>query len=212
MSGGSWAEVDQWTVAAETWACETIEPIVIDRESTVSFFEILAECSVTFAGFGAVHAALMGDGSPRTLHRSFTIVLCGSLAFVLSVVVLLLADAGWSASTLWRTTSIIGACLCALGAWFFLIGHQQTSRIGFGAQSPVVFTIAAVFIFLPAPLLALNAVGWPWPTGPHIYKVALVMVLVSGALGLLGSFWFPLTHVVRELEETTESADSEEPE
>jgi len=47
----------------------------------LSFFEIFAECSIAFAGFGAVHAALRGAGGPRGDFRAFSVVSHGLMSF-----------------------------------------------------------------------------------------------------------------------------------
>ena len=57
-------------------------------------FELLAECSVTFAGFAAVYAALRGSRGPRGAFRAWATVAQGFLAFFCSLAPLLFSNLG----------------------------------------------------------------------------------------------------------------------
>ena len=167
----------------------------------MDFFQTLAECSVAFAGFGAIHAVLERSNAPRVLHRAFTIVLTGSMSFVLSVVVLLMDGLAIQSVMLWQLASGCGFVLTSLGGAFFYLGHRKASRLGFGPQSPVFFRIASTLLLGAVPLLFLNAVAWLWTPNWGIYATALTMILASGLFALLGSFWFPLAFAMQSVED-----------
>lgn len=171
----------------------------------MSFFQTLAECSVAFAGFAAIHAVLKGGTTGRALHRSFTIVLTGALAFGLSVLVLLLDQLDLSAPALWRIASAIGLAASALGSALFYRSHRRLAGLGEVAQTPLGFMVAASLLVLPIPLMFLNLGGWLWPPGAAAFGAAVAMTLGSGVVALLGSFWFPIKAVIRELEEERRS-------
>ena len=167
----------------------------------MSFFQTLAECSVAFAGFAAIHAVLKGGTTGRALHRSFTIVLTGALAFILSVLVLLLDEFDLSAASLWRVASAFGLAASAVGGLLFYGSHRRLARLGQVAEAPLVFAVAASLLALPAPILLLNLGGWLWPPGAPAYGAAVTMILGSGVFALLGSFWFPIEAAIHGLEQ-----------
>jgi len=172
----------------------------------MSFFQTLAECSIAFAGFAAIHAVLNGGTSGRALHRSFTIVLTGALAFGLSVLVLLLDQFDLSAATLWRVASAIGLTVSALGSFLFYESHRRLSGLGQIAQSPFLFNLAGLLLSLPVLILFLNFGGWLWSPGAPAFGVAVTMMLGSGVIALLGSFWFPIEAAIEGLERDRPSA------
>ncbi|MBW2415536.1 MAG: hypothetical protein JRG76_13605 [Deltaproteobacteria bacterium] len=70
---------------------------------------LLAECSITFAGFAAVLSALRGSQGPRGSFRAWTTVSQGLLTFVLSLIPLVLARTQLSEPDIWRIASGTGA-------------------------------------------------------------------------------------------------------
>jgi hypothetical protein len=175
----------------------------------MDFFQTLAECSVAFAGFAAIHAVLKGGKTGRILHRSFTVVLTGALAFMLSVLVLLLDDLGLDPTTLWRVASGFALLAIGFGGFLFYRSHRDLSRLGDGAQAPLTFAIAAVLLLLPIPVLLFNLGGWWWPPGAVAYGAALTMLLASGVVALLGSFWFPLSLAIQSAQSADVDSDSD---
>ena len=163
----------------------------------MEFFQTLAECSVAFAGFAAIHAALKGGNTGRVLHRSFTVVLTGALAFILSILVLVLDEFDLPVATLWRVASGIALVGVGYGGYLFYGSHLKLTALGDGPQAPLIFAVAALLMLLPIPLLLLNLGGWLWPPGAPAYGAALAMLLGSGVVALLGSFWFPLSIAIR---------------
>jgi len=165
----------------------------------MSFFQTLAECSVAFAGFAAIHAALKGGTTGRALHRSFAIVLTGALAFILSILVLLLDQFDLTAISLWRIASAFGLAASAFGGLLFYQSHRRLAGLGQVAQAPLIFAIAALLLMLTTPIMLLNLGGWLWPPGAPAYGAAVTMMLASGVLALLGSFWFPIEVAIQDL-------------
>ena len=166
----------------------------------MSFFQTLAECSIAFAGFAAIHAVLQGGTSGRALHRSFTIVLTGALAFGLSALVLLLGEFDLSAIILWRAASAIGLTVSAIGSFLFYRSHRRLSELGQVAQAPFLFTVAGLLLSLPVPIMFLNLGGWLWSPGAPAFGTAVTMMLGAGVIALLGSFWFPIEAAIEGLE------------
>jgi hypothetical protein len=173
----------------------------------MDFFQTLAECSVAFAGFAAVHAVLKGGNSGRILHRSFTIVMTGSLAFVLSLLVLILNQFGFSELSLWRTASAVALLISGLGVALFLRSHSRLTALGDGPQSPAFFFIGAVLLLASQPLLIANLTGWFWIPSAPAYGAALSLMLFTGVIALLGSFWFSLRESIHEAESAHQSAE-----
>ncbi|MDX1579019.1 MAG: hypothetical protein R3266_11060 [Gemmatimonadota bacterium] len=175
----------------------------------MDFFQTLAECSVAFAGFAAIHAVLKGGNTGRILHRSFTVVLTGALAFMLSLLVLLLDQLDLPATTLWRIASGIGLTATAVGGFLFYRSHRRLAELGEVAQAPVVFAIAAWLLALPTPAMLLNLGGWLWTPGAAAYGAALTMILGAGVLALVGSFWFPMEMTIKGAERERRSVRGE---
>ena len=166
----------------------------------MDLFQTLAECSIAFAGFGALHAVVAGGDTPRIMHRAFTIVLTGSLAFILSIVAVLLGEFGFDAEALWQLASGVGIVVVGIGAAFFYAGHIRTTQAGHRPQSPVFFAIAASLLLSALPILLMNGIGWLWQPSALAYGAALILILSSGIIALLGCFWFPVATAVRDAE------------
>jgi hypothetical protein len=130
----------------------------------------------------------------------------GSLAFVLSLLVLILNEFGFSELSLWRTASAVALVMSGLGVALFLRSHRRLSALGDGPQSPVFFAIGALFLLASQPLLVANLTGWFWTPAAPAYGVALSMMLFTGVIALLGSFWFSLREAIKEADEAQQSA------
>lgn len=158
----------------------------------MNFFEILAECSIALAGFGAVHAVLQGSGGARGLLRAWFVVSQGAIAFGLCMLVLLLDLASLSDEELWRFASMAGA-LCAGGLTIamFRIDAKMT-RQGHPPQAAVNLRTAQSLLVLSVLLLIINFIEWPLQSGPLPYAIAVTFMLISGLLALLHSFFVPL--------------------
>lgn len=158
----------------------------------MNFFEIVAECSIALAGFGAVHAVLQGAGGPRGILRAWHVVSQGSVAFTLCVLALLLDLTSLGADAVWRTASIIGALGSGgLAATMFRVNIRMT-RLGHPPQSPLNLRASQSLFTLAFLLLVVNSLGWPWRPGPLPYAIAVTFILMSGLLALLHSFFVPL--------------------
>ncbi|WOJ97598.1 hypothetical protein R0137_03260 [Congregibacter brevis] len=177
----------------------------------MELFQTLAECSVAFAGFAAVHAVLKGGDNLRILHRSFTIVMTGSLAFILSILALLLDEVGFSEITLWKASSAVGFVLSGYCGILFFSSHRQLTKLDYGPQSRVFFAIAALLLLLPCPVFLLNMGGWLWESSAEVYGLALAMILTSGVVALLGGFWFSLAIAIKAVNEGSGRLDSNSP-
>ena len=163
----------------------------------MSFFEILAECSIAFAGFGAVHAALKGATSGRGPIRALVIVMLGALAFILSIFPLVLALTALSSTVLWRLVSVVG--LPASGGvlvFFFRVDARMTA-LGQPSPAPRMLRGAMLMVTAATGAMLLNLVGWPWPPGPFLYAFAVGSLLTAGIVALLHSFWVPVESVLR---------------
>jgi hypothetical protein len=158
----------------------------------MSFFEILAECSVALAGFGAVHAALHGSSSPRGLFRAWTVVLQGTVAFVMCVIPLLLALAALSHEQIWLGASIAAVACTGVPFYLNLSFDFRMARMGHPSQAIVFLRTAQSLSALAVFLLLLNVFGWPLPPGPFLYGAASVCVFMVGFMAMLHSFYLPI--------------------
>jgi hypothetical protein len=160
--------------------------------SDLSFFEIFSECSIAFAGFGAVHAALAGEGGPRGDFRAFSVVSHGLLSFVLSIVPLLLALTLPPEEVLWRIAS--GCGLAGTMALFLssLAFDSRMTRLGHPPQARLSIRQAQASLLLAALVMLGNLVGWPGTPAPFPYAVGLVFTLWAGMIALLHAFLRPI--------------------
>lgn len=158
----------------------------------MDFFEIFAECAIAFTGLGAVHAALQGSDSPRGAFRSWTVVFNGALAFVLSILPLLLSLTSLSPDQLWRVVSMLGFVGAGLASYLIKVIDVKMTRLGSPPQAPVNFRIAQASTFLATLAFLINVVGWPWQPGALLHAVGSVLILVTGLLALLHAFLMPL--------------------
>ena len=163
----------------------------------MSFFEILAECSIAFAGFGAVHAALKGATTGRGPIRALVIVMLGALAFLLSILPLMLALTALSSAPLWRLASVAG--LVGSGGSLVFLFRVDARMTALGEPSPAPWMLrTAMFMTTTATgAMLLNLVGWPWPPGPLLYGLAVSLLLTAGVVALLHSFWVPVESILR---------------
>ncbi len=163
----------------------------------MSFFEIFAECSIALAGFGAVHAALRGSTGPRGNFRAWTVVADGALAFVLSILPLVLLFASLSEAVLWRRASALGVA-GASGVLYTVIRFDiRLSRLGHPPQAPLNLRTGQLLSVISILAMFGNLIGWPWPPGPLLYAVGLVFILIGGLNALLLSFFMPVEAVLR---------------
>lgn len=158
----------------------------------LDFFEIFAECSIAFAGFGAVHAALRGASGPRGVFRAWSVVMQGSLSFVLSILPLLAGFLSLSEDLLWRGASLFGVAGGLSTTWTFVVLDVRMTRLGHPPQAPVSIRMAQTFSVLATLTMLGNVVGWPWSPQPMAYALALTFILATGLLALLHSFLVPL--------------------
>lgn len=158
----------------------------------LGFFEIFAECSIAFAGFGAVHAALRGASGPRGVFRAWSVVAQGTLSFVLSILPLLVSFLTPSADLLWRSVSAFGVAGALGTTWSFVVLDVRMTRLGHPPQAPLSIRLAQTFSVLATLIMFGNVIGWPWSPQPMAYAVALTLVLGTGLIALLHSFLVPL--------------------
>ena len=171
----------------------------------MTFFEIVAECSIALAGFGAVHAVLQGAGGPRGILRAWHVVSQGCVAFILCVLVLLLDMTALSSETVWKSASIAGALGAGgLAATMFRVDAKMT-QLGHPPQAPLNLRAAQLMFVLSTVLLVLNFADWPWGPGPVLYAAAVTLILLSGLLALLHSFFVPLQVCLSDEDADTET-------
>lgn len=163
----------------------------------MSFFEILAECSIAFAGFGAVHAALKGATSGRGPIRALVIVMLGALAFILSIFPLVLALTALSPASLWRVASAVGFAGAAAALGLLVRFDIRMTALGQPSPAPWMLRSGMLMVTAATGAMLLNLVGWPWPPGPFLYALAVSLLLTAGIVALLHSFWVPVESVLR---------------
>ncbi|MFV1988298.1 MAG: hypothetical protein ACC682_13535 [Gemmatimonadota bacterium] len=167
----------------------------------MSFFEVFAESAIAFTGLGAIHSVLAGGSSPRGAVRALLIVMLGGLAFLLSILPLILDMLALSSVALWRMASAAGFLGC--GGALLLVQRLSVrfNALGYPPQAP--WMLRSAYLMGTAATLAMlvNLAGWPWPPGPVLYAIAVSLILTEGLVALLHSFWIP---VGLALEETPE--------
>jgi hypothetical protein len=160
--------------------------------SGLGFFEIFAECAIAFAGLGAIHAAFRGTTGPRGVMRAFWVVAQGALAFVLSVVPMLLALTALPEELCWRWASGIGLGACLAMIYSLVLLDLRLTRQGHPPQAPLIIRSAQALLIIANASMLSNLLGWPWAPGPLLYAIALTCVLTAGLSALLHSFLVPL--------------------
>ena len=156
------------------------------------FFEILAECSIALAGFGAIHAALQGIGGPRGTLRAWFVVCQGAMAFSLCLLVLLLDLSSLSGTVLWRVAGVIGVLPLGGLVYAFLRVDARMTSLGYPPQALLNLRTAQTMCVVSTLLLLSNATGVPWAAGPLFFGIAVTFILISGLLALIHSFFVPL--------------------
>jgi hypothetical protein len=163
----------------------------------MNIFEILAECSIALAGFGAVHAALQGSTGPRGAMRAWVVVAQGGCAFVLSLLPLLFDLGSMSQEQLWRVTSIFGVAGTSAAAYSTVVIDIQLTRRGHPPQAPWNIRFAQLSTVIAVFAMLINLIGWPWNPQAFPYATAIILVLITGLLALLHSFLMPVQAALR---------------
>ncbi len=163
----------------------------------MNFFEIIAECAIALAGFGAVHAVLQGSTGPRGVFRAWVVVVVGALSFVLSILPLLLILAPLSTELLWRSASVFGVLGVGALVSTFIKSDYRMTRLGHPPQALLSVRSAQLSSIIATIAMLMNFFGWPWPSGPLLYATALVFLMISGLIALLHSFYVPFQLALR---------------
>jgi hypothetical protein len=174
----------------------------------MDFFELFAECSIAFAGFGAVHAVLRGSTGARGVYRAWFVVTQGALSFLLSILPLLLALTSLSDAPLWRIASGVGVVLTGAGTYTYISFDLRLKQIGKPPQVITSLRLGQTLNILTVLAMLANLLGLFGPPGPLLYAMALVFLLTAGVNALLASFLLPLRHEL-EGEDSSTSGDSD---
>ena len=161
----------------------------------MNFFEIIAECAIALAGFGAVHAVLQGSTGPRGVFRAWLVV--GAFSFVLAILPLLLILAPLSNELLWRSASVFGVLGTGVLVATFVTSDYYMTRLGNPPQALLIIRSAQLASILAIIAMVMNFFGWPWPSGPLLYAMALVLLMITGLMALLHSFYVPFQSALR---------------
>jgi hypothetical protein len=164
----------------------------------LNLFELLAECSVAFSGFAAVYTGVRGSTGARGSFRAWSAVGAGFLAFLLSMIPLLLRELEVEELTIWRVSSLIG--LVGM-AGFFLVTlrvHRRLSTLGHTPQSSSAIVISMLVPSLVLLAFLVNLLGYPWPSGSFLYGLGIALILTAGMIVFLLTFWLPLREVWEE--------------
>jgi hypothetical protein len=158
----------------------------------MSAFELLAECSISFAGFAAVYAVLRGSRGLRGAFRAWTTVAHGFLAFFCSLLPILLSTLELSEPAIWRVSSAV-ACVGVVAGWVTnVVVNRRLNALGQLAQLPWVLRFSLSIPVLTLTVLSSNIAGWPWPPGDFLYLLAIVLTLTMAVIAFTVSFWIPL--------------------
>lgn len=172
----------------------------------MNIFEILAECSIALAGFGAVHAVLHGSTGPRGSLRAWFVVAQGGLALILSLLPLVLDLAPITAEQLWRIAGGFGAAGVGAALVSSTMFDVRLESLGHPPQAPWNIRVAQFLNTIAVVAMFSNLLGWPWSPGALPYATAIFLLLFTGMLALLHSFMVPLQLALR-----GEDSDQAEP-
>lgn len=160
-------------------------------------FELLAECSITFAGFAAVYTALRGSQGARGAFRAWTTVGQGLQAFFYSLLPLILVRLGVGDTVLWRIASTL-ALAGVVSVWVGTVRiHLRLDRLGHPAQSVANLRLGLGLPLVAAALLLGNAAGLADARAELLYLLGVVTTLGSGVAGFGLAFWLPLSEAWR---------------
>lgn len=152
----------------------------------MNFLEIFAECSITFAGFGALHAMLQGSTGQRGTLRAFSTVTPGVFGFMLAMLPILLAESGLDGDRIFRLSAWLGVLLCgALAGANIWFDYRFSSR-GIPPQATYTIRLAQCLALTSTALMLYVALAQP---RPFYYSLALALLLMQGVLALLHSFF-----------------------
>ena len=161
----------------------------------MEFIKIFAECSITFAGFGALHAMLQDSKGPRGALRAWSTVLPGILAFSLCILVLLLDMTNISEVNKWRYASAVGAALGGMQTFLTLRMDFLFNASGYPPQA-AGFIRSAQTSALGATLVMLIGAGAR--PEPLLFGIGLALTMLPGIIALLHSFWITLDTALEE--------------
>ncbi len=162
----------------------------------MNFFEIIAECAIALAGFGAVHAVLQGSTGPRGVFRAWVVV--GALSFALAILPLLLILAPLTNELLWRSASVFGVLGIGVFVATFLTDDYRMTCLGHPPQALLSIRLALLSSILATIAMVMNFFDWPSPSGPLLYATALVLLMLTGLMALLHSFYVPFQLALRD--------------
>lgn len=164
----------------------------------LGFFEIMAECAVALAGFGAVHAMLKGSEGPRGMARAWCVVAyAGSVAF-LAFLPLVLEYSNLEPVIIWRVASALGV----LGGVFVVVSlhliDRSLSKIEIHAQIQLGKNSVLAAGYLAMLVMGSSLAGWPLKPGAFIYGVGLMILFAAAFLPLFFSFLLPLIEAMQD--------------
>ena len=164
----------------------------------LGMFEIMAECAVALAGFGAVHAMLKGSEGPRGMARAWCVVAyAGSVAF-LSFVPLVLDYSKVEPVLGWRLASAFGVLVGLFVVASLHLIDRGLSKVEIHAQIQLGKYSVLTAGYLAILVMGSSLAGWPLESGPFIYGIGLMVLFAAAFLPLFFSFLLPLTEAMRD--------------
>lgn len=157
----------------------------------MEFFNLLAECAITLAGFSAILAVLQGSTGPRGSMRASVTFSASAVVFLVSIFPPLFSLVQISETALWRTCSS-AAALCALLLMIFIRGmDQRLSARGFPPQRKHGAKIGIALMFAAAVIFVANIFPGSHTTARLMYGSG-VLLLFAAPIHVI-AFSFTLT-------------------
>jgi hypothetical protein len=163
----------------------------------MDFFSLLAECSITLAGFSAIYAILQGSTGPRGSFRSIGTLGSAALAFFISVLPPLFSLLAISDALLW---SICSAIASIFAASFFVTVVKMNGTLtanGFPPQTSKSLALAFLLVAISAILFAIDVFPWPNAVRIFIYGFGVLLLMCVPVSAMAVSFVVALEEAIK---------------
>ena len=181
--------VGEYTLRPSVVQLFSLAPNNNKEEGSMDFIELFAECSITFAGFAALHSMMEGSKGPRGALRAWSTVFPGILVFCLCIFVLLLDMSNVSEVNKWRYASAVGAVAGGMQTFLTLRMDYLFTHKGHPPQARG-FIRSAQTSALGGTLVMLMGAG----ARPEalLFGIGLGLTMLPGVIALIHSFWLTL--------------------
>ena len=172
----------------------------------MEFFNLLAICTITLAGFSAIHAQLQRTTGPRGAFRSLREFGTAALAFFISIFPLLFNLLEISEASIWSIASALAAiCLIVFFIVVLRINGKLTAN-GFLPETSPAIALVSLLIVVSAILFTGNVFPWSDAANRFIYGLGVLLLMIVPVSAMAVSFIVSPEQPIKHSE--NESADS----